>query len=101
MVEDEEMNEVEVQQEKRTSTGEKPRNSKFNITVKEDDKGTIPEIQLVGNMPDKHIARIQRQDGFCLKIIEEVQKRKINTSDKYHMHKGLIHRYNTDYKQIL
>ena len=50
-------------------------------------------------MPDKDIAKVQRQDGFCRKTIEEIQRRKRKTSDKYHMHNGLLHRYNLDYKQ--
>ena len=50
-------------------------------------------------MSNKDIAKIQRQDVFCMKTIEEVQRRKRKTSDKYHMFKGLLHRYNTDYKQ--
>ena len=63
------MNDLENQEEKKSSTG------KFNIMIKEDDKGPLPEIQLVWNMPAKDIAKTQRQDGFCLKIIEEVQKK--------------------------
>ena len=62
-------------------------------------KEPIPEVQLTWNMPDKDIAKVQRQDTFCMKIIEEIQKQKRKTTDKYHMHKGLLHRYNTDYKQ--
>ena len=50
-------------------------------------------------MSDKDIAKIQRQNEFCRKTIEEIQKYKRKTSDKYHMYKGLLHRYNTDYKQ--
>ena len=50
-------------------------------------------------MSDEDIAKIQRQDGFCRKTIEEIQRRKRKTSDKYHMHNGLLHRYNLDYKQ--
>ena len=49
-------------------------------------------------MSDKEIAKIQRWDEFC-RTIEEVQRRKRKTSDKYHMHNGLLHRYNIDYKQ--
>ena len=45
----------------------------LKITVKEDDEGPIPDIQLVWNIPDKDIARIERQDDFCMKVIEEVQ----------------------------
>ena len=95
-VDDEEMNEVEIQEDKELLNKEKSKIDKFVIPVKEDDKERIPEIQLTWNMPDKDIAKIQRQDGFCMKTIEEVQKRK---TDKYHMHKGLLHRYNIDYKQ--
>ena len=98
-VDDEEINKVEVKGEMKASTGEKLHGDKLKITVKEDDEGLIPEIQLVWNMPDKHIAKIQRQYGFCMKIIEEVQNRKRKTFHKYHIHGGLLLRYNTDYKQ--
>ena len=73
-VNDEERNEVKVQEGKKILTEEKSGAGKFHITVKEDDKEPIPETQLVWNMPDKDISKIQRQDGFCMKITEEVQK---------------------------
>ena len=98
-VDEEELDEVEVQSEKEQPVEGKSGKEKFNITIKEDDKGPIPEIQLTWNMSDKDIAKIQRQDGFCKKTIEEIQKRKKKTSDKYHMYNGLLHRYNMDYKQ--
>ena len=56
-------------------------------------------MQLAWNMSDKDIAKVQRQDGFCRKTIEEIQRCRRKTSDKYHMHNGLLHRYNLDYKQ--
>ena len=83
----------------RPLTPESSGKEKFQITVKEDDKEPIPEIQLGWNMSDKDIAKIQRQDEFCRKTIEEIQKCKRKTSDKYHMYNGLLHRYNIDYKQ--
>ena len=92
---DEEVNQVDLEKKKGVLTEEKT--GKCVITVKEDDKEPIPEIQLKWNMPDKDIAKIQ--DGFCMKIIEEVKRRKRKTTDKYHMHKGLLQRYNSDYKQ--
>ena len=78
---------------------EKIGRKEFVISVKEDDKEPIPEIHLAWNMSDKDIAKVQRQDEFCRKTIEEIQRRKRKTSDKYHMHNGLLHRYNLDYKQ--
>ena len=98
-VDEEELDEVEFQSDKEQPVEGKFGKEKFNITIKEDDKGPIPEIQLTWNMSDKDIAKIQRQDGFCKKTIEEIQKRKKKTSDKYHMYNGLLHRYNIDYKQ--
>ena len=98
-VDEEELDEVEVQSGKRQTTKEKSGKGKFQITVKDDDKEPIPEIQLGWNMSDKDIAKIQRQDEFCRKTIEEIQKCKRKTSDKYHMCNGLLHRYNIDYKQ--
>ena len=93
------MDEVEVQSDKEQPVEGKFGKEKFNITIKEDDKGPIPEIQLTWNMSDKDIAKIQRQDGFCKKTIEEIQKHKKKTSDKYHMYSTLLCRYNLDYKQ--
>ena len=98
-VDEEELDEVEVQSGERQPTKEKSGKGKFQITVKDDDKEPIPEIQLGWNMSDKDIARIQRQDEFCRKTIEEIQKCKRKTSDKYHMCNGFLHRYNIDYKQ--
>ena len=98
-VDNEDMNEVEVQKGKDDSTEETSGKGKFVISVKEDDEEPIPEIQLTWNMPDKDIAKVQRQDAFCMKVIEEIQRQKRKTTDKYHMYKGLLHRYNTDYKQ--
>ena len=100
-VDDEEVNEMDVQNKEELVEKEKSKRERFVISVKEDDKEPIPEIQLTWNMSDKAIAKIQRQDAFCMKTIEEIQRRKRKTSDKYHMYKGLIHRYNTDYKQRL
>ena len=98
-LDEEELDEVEVQNGEEHHSKEKSGKGKFKITVKEDDKEPIPEIQLACNMSDKDIAKIQRQDGFCRKTIEEIHKHKRKTSDKYHMYNGLLHRYNTDYKQ--
>ena len=98
-VDEEGMDEIEVQRGQRPLTQENSGKGKFQITVKDDDKEPIPEIQLGWNMSDKDIAKIQRQDEFCRKTIEEIQKRKRKTSDKYHMYNGLLHRYNIGYKQ--
>ena len=98
-VDEEELDEVEVQSDREQPVEGKFGKEKFNITIKEDDKGLIPGIQLTWNMSDKDIAKIQRQDGFCKKTIEEIQKCKKKTSDKYHMYNGLLHRYSLDYKQ--
>ena len=98
-VDDEEVDEMDVQIKEELVEKEKLRKERFVISVKEDDNEPIPEIQLTWNMSDKDIAKIQRQDAFCMKTIEEVQRRKRKTSDKYHMYKGLLHRYNTDYEQ--
>ena len=73
-VDNEEVNEVEVQQGKGDLTKETTRTNKFIISVKEEDEGPIPELQLTWNMPDKDIAKVQRQDTFCMKVIEEIQK---------------------------
>ena len=98
-VDEDEMSEIELQnQDEQQSKGKLGRKG-FEISVKEDDKEPIPEIQLTWNMPDKDIAKVQRQDEFCRKTIEEIQRRKRKTSDKYHMHNGLLHRFNLDYKQ--
>ena len=98
-IDEEELNEIEVRRGEGPLTKENSRKGKFQIIVKDDDKEPIPEIQLGWNMSDQDIAKIQRQDEFCRKIIEEIQKRKRKTSDKYHMYTGLLHRYNIDYKQ--
>ena len=66
-VDEEELDEVEVQSRERQLTQEKSGKGKFQITVKDDDKEPIPEIQLGWNMSDKDIAKIQRQDEFCRK----------------------------------
>ena len=98
-VDEKDLDEVEVQSGERQPTKEKSGKGKFQITVKDDDKEPIPEIQLRWNMSGKDIARIQRQDEFCRKTIEEIQKRKRKTPDKYHMCNGLLHKYNIDWKQ--
>ena len=98
-VDDEEVGEMDIQNKEELVEKEKLRKERFVISVKEDDKEPIPEIELTWNMSDKDIAKIQRQDAFCMKTIKGVQRRKRKTSDKYHMYKGLLHRYNTDYKQ--
>ena len=98
-MDEDELDEVEVQSQDEHHSKEKTGRKEFEITVKEDDKEPIPEIHLAWNMSDKDIAKIQRRDEFCRKTIEEVQRRKRKTSDKYHMHNGLLHRYNIDYKQ--
>ena len=79
------MSEIELQNQNEQQSKGKIGRKGFEISVKEDDKEPIPEIQLTWNMPDKDIAKIQR--------------RKRKTSDKYHMHNGLLHRFNLDYKQ--
>ena len=88
-VDEEDLDEVEVQSGEKQPTKEKSEKGKFQITVKDDDKEPIPEIQLGWNMSDKDIAKIQRQDEFCNKTIEEIQKRKRETPDKYHKCNGL------------
>ena len=98
-VNEDELDEVEVQSKDEHHSEQKIGRKEFVITVKEDDKEPIPEIHLAWNMSDKDIAKIQRRDEFCRKTIEEIQRRKRKTSDKYHMHNGLLHRYNLDYKQ--
>ena len=98
-VDEEELDEVEVQKGERPLTQENSGKGEFQITVKDDDKEPIPEIQLGWNMTDKDIAKIQRKDEFCRKTIEEIQKHRRKTSDKNHMYNGLLHRYNIDYKQ--
>ena len=98
-VDDEEVGEMDIQNKEELVEKEKLRKERFVISVKEVDKEPIPEIELTWNMSNKDIAKIQRQDAFCMKTIKEVQRRKRKTSDKYHMYKGLLHRYNTDYKQ--
>ena len=90
-VEEDELDEVDVQNEEKSNRQEKSGKGEFQITVKEDDKEPIPEIQLTWNMPAKDIAKIQRRDEFCKRIIEESQTRKRKTSDRYHMHNGLLH----------
>ena len=84
-VEEDELDEVDVQNEEKPNREEKPGKGEFQITVKEDDKEPIPEIQLTLNMPAKDIAKIQRRDEFCKRIIEETQKCKKKTSHSYHM----------------
>ena len=98
-VEEDELDEVDAQNEEKLNSEEKSRKGEFLFTVKEDDKEPIPEIQLTWNMPAKDIAKIQRRNEFCKRIIEETQKHKRKTSDRYHMHNGLLYRYNIDYKQ--
>ena len=98
-VEEDELDEVEVQNGENPNRREKSGKGEFQITVKEDDKQPIPEIQLAWNMYAKDIAKIQRRDDFCKRTIEEIQKHKRKTSDRYHMHNGLLHRNNIDYKQ--
>ena len=66
---------VRVHTEETTGAG------KFIISVKEDDEEPIPEVQLTWNMPDKDIAKVERQDTFCMKVIEEIQDRKRKTID--------------------
>ena len=73
-MDEEELDEVEVQSGEKQPTKEKSGKGEFQITVKEDDKEPIPEVQLAWNMSDKDIAKIQRQDEFCRKTIEEIQK---------------------------
>ena len=98
-MDEEELDEVEAQSQVEHHSKERTGKEEFKITVKEDDKGPIPEIHLAWNMSDKDIAKIQRRDEFCRKTIEEVQRHKRKTSDKYRMNNGLLHRYNIDYKQ--
>ena len=98
-VEEDEVSEVEIKEKQGPGKINKSEKGDFQITVNKDDKGPIPEIQLTWNMPAKDIAKIQRKDEFCKSIIEETQKCKKKTSDRYHMHDGLLHRYNIDYKQ--
>ena len=93
------MCEVEIKEKQEPSKEDKTGKGDFQITVSKDDKEPIPEIQLTWNMPAKDIAKIQRKDEFCKRIIEETQKCKRKTSDRYHMHDGLLHRYNIYYKQ--
>ena len=97
-VDEDELDEIELQSQDEQQSKEKIGRKGFEISVKEDDKEPIPEIQLTWNMSDKDIAKVQRRDGFCRKTIEEIQRQKRKTSDKYHMHNGLLHRYNLDYK---
>ena len=73
-VDDEEVDQMDVQDREEHADKEKSRKRGFAISVKEDDKEPIPEIELTWNMSDKDIAKIQRQDAFCMKTIEEVQR---------------------------
>ena len=57
-VDEEELDEVEVQSGEEHHHKEKSGKGEFRITVKEDDKESIPEIQLAWNMSDKDIAKI-------------------------------------------
>ena len=98
-VDEDELDEIELQSQDEQHGREKIGRKEFVISVKEDDKEPIPEIHLAWNMSHKDIAKVQRQDEFCRKTIEQIQRRKRKTSDKYHMHNGLLHRYNLDYKQ--
>ena len=59
-VDEEELDEVEVQSGDEYHSKEKTGKGKFKMTVEEDDKEPIPEIQLAWNMSDKDIAIIQR-----------------------------------------
>ena len=59
-VDEEELDEVEVQSWDEHHSKEKTGKGEFKITVKEDDKEPILEIQLAWNMSDKDIAKIQR-----------------------------------------
>ena len=59
-MDEEELDKVEVQIQDEHHSKEKTGKEEFEITVKEDDKGPIPERQLAWNMSDKDIAKIQR-----------------------------------------
>ena len=58
-VDEEELDEVEVQSDKEQPVEGKFGKEKFNITIKEDDKGPLPEIQLIWDMSEKDIAKIE------------------------------------------
>ena len=59
-MDEEELDEIEVQSQDEHHSRERTGKEDFEITVKGDDKGPIPEIQLAWNMSDKDIAKIQR-----------------------------------------
>ena len=67
-VDEEELDEVEVQSGEEHQNKEKSGKGKFNITVKEDDKEPIPEIQLAWNMSDKDIAKYRDKMGSVGKL---------------------------------
>ena len=73
-VDEDELDEIELQSQDEQQSKEKIGRKGFEISVKEDDKEPIPEIQLTWNMSDKDIAKVQRRDGFCRKTIEEIQR---------------------------
>ena len=75
-LDEEEMNEVGTQEDDKHVIKKEDGTGKFVVTIKEDDEGPIPEIQLTWNMSDRDVAKIQRWDKFCLKTIEEIQKQK-------------------------
>ena len=80
-MDEDELDEIELQSQEEQHGGGKIGRKEFVISVKEDDKEPIPEIHLAWNMSDKDIAKVQRQDEFCRKTIEEIQRRKRKTSD--------------------
>ena len=59
-VDEEDLDKVEVQSGDEHHSKEKNGKGDFKITVKEDDKEPIPEIQLAWNISDKDIAKTQR-----------------------------------------
>ena len=63
-VDEDELDEIELQNQNEQQGKEKIGRKEFVISVKEDDKEPIPEIQLAWDMSDKDIAKVQRQDGF-------------------------------------
>ena len=73
-VDEDELDEIELQSHDEQHGREKIGRKEVVISVKEDDKEPIPEIHLVWNMSDKDISKVQRQDEFCRKSIEEIQR---------------------------
>ena len=68
-VDEEELDEVEVPIQDEHHSKERTGIEEFEITVKEDDKGPIPEVQLAWNMSGKDIAKYKGKMSFVGRLL--------------------------------